>query len=92
MKIEFGAISRRMLTVPSTFVRKQSSGFVRVLTKVGSEMDYDVVISDASSVKWAEDVQLRTSRQVFGIEELPHVCAEITTAACDQKFQDLVST
>ena len=64
-------------------------GFVRIFTKVCSEMDDDVIAADASSVKWAENAQLRTSRQIFGVEELPHVCAEITTAACDENSQDL---
>ena len=73
--------------MPSTFVRKCLFSVGGIFAEVGGQVNYDVICADARGIERIEDIELRASRKVFGVEERADVSAEITAAACDKKFQ-----
>ncbi len=54
-----------------------------ILAEMGGEVDYYFISTGARGIERAENIEMRTPRQVFSVEEATHVCAEISAAACD---------
>ena len=61
-----------------------------IFAELGGEMYDDVINTHPGRVEWAEHVEMRSAREIFGVKRAAHVRPEITTTACDknsQKFQ-----
>jgi hypothetical protein len=54
-----------------------------VFAEMRSEVNYDFIIAGPGDVERAQNIELRSSRKIFGCEEISHLSAEISAAAGD---------
>ena len=62
---------------------KATFGVGGIFAELGGEMYDDVINTHPRRVEWAEHVEMRSAREIFGFKKAAHVRSEITAAACD---------
>lgn len=55
----------------------------RIFAEMRCEMNNHIVRAHSRGIQRIENVEMRSSRKVLGVEKTKHVRAEVTAAACD---------